>query len=124
MEKKYARAILDLVSRGATPVQAVKAVFELLESRGRGGLMRKIRYATAIEGQKIARRGRATLIVAKADDAKSAKTQSAKYVKDIAEVSVEADERIIGGWRLERDGSVVDQTYKTALLDIYKRITK
>lgn len=123
MEKKYAKAILELIARGATPAQAVKAMHGVLEEKGREGLLRKIAYATALEGAKQARRNQAVLTVAKEDDVRDAKKEAAQYLEDVEELTVETDAHLIGGWRLEKEGSVIDTSYKTALLDIYKRIT-
>jgi len=127
METAYAQALWKMVERGMEPKKAVHALHEQLTNTGRASLMRRILRAFERIAERELRKGQSTLTVAREHDERHAKTA----VKEVlAEFEVESkdlktliDDTIIGGWRLEGNGRLIDASYKTQLLELYKRAT-
>ena len=128
MEQAYAIALWTMIESGKQPHEAVALLKKSLEARGRSALLPKIAHAFARLAARESRKNTMTLTVARQRDA-------AKAVKEIEKVLTEAnitetdleesvDENLIGGWRLEGRGVLVDQSWKKSLLSIYNAATK
>lgn len=119
-EHAYAEALKRLVESGSSPKEAVKAVHAALERRGRAALLPRIGRAFT----RLAERARAkdghVLYVSKESDARKAGKAASAFAKD-ADPEVRVDETLIGGWRLEGAGTLVDASFKKQLLSIYNR---
>jgi len=127
MERAYAQAVLAMVENGKTPHEAVAALRKTLEIRGRLALLPRIGKAFERLVAKEAKKNTCTLTIARQKDAQ-------KAVKEVEQVLAElkigdtdlcetVDESLIGGWRLEGQGMLVDQSWKKALLNMYTRAT-
>ena len=127
METAYAQALWKMVEDGMEPKKAVHALHAELTKTGRASLMRRILRAFERIAERELRKEQATLTVAREHDERHAKSA----VKEVlAELEVESkdlktliDDTIIGGWRLEGNGRLIDASYKTQLLELYKRAT-
>lgn len=118
MEEAYAQALWQAIKGGKTPKEAVSAVHAMLVRQGRLGLIPRIERAL----KRLAAResaARPKLFVAHQKDAKHALEKSG-----LDEADVYVDETLIGGWRLESADTLVDNTYKSRLLEIYSSVTK
>lgn len=118
MEQAYAQALWKAVEGGKSPKEAVHAVHAMLVRQGRVGLMPRIERAL----KRIAAReaaARPKLFVAREKDAKLALEKSG-----LDESDVFIDESLIGGWRLESLDKLVDNSYKSRLLEIYSSVTE
>ena len=128
MEEAYAQALWNLVEGGMTPPSAVHKVRDLLVKHGREALLPRI--ARAFE--RIAARKRKaegiSLSVAREKDVKAAMKEAANYIANLgagsAEAEVVVDDSLIGGWRLEGRGTLVDASFKKQLLTLYNRATR
>ncbi|HEY4526296.1 MAG TPA: F0F1 ATP synthase subunit delta [Candidatus Paceibacterota bacterium] len=127
MERVYAEALWEMVEKGKAAHEAVAALKKMLEARGRLALLPRIGKAFQRLAAKEAKKNTCTLTIARQKDAQ-------KAVKEVEQVLAElkigdtdlcetVDESLIGGWRLEGRGMLVDQSWKKALLDIYTRAT-
>jgi len=108
------------------PKKAVHALHAELTKTGRASLMRRILRAFERIAERELRKEQATLTVAREHDERHAKSA----VKEVlAELEVESkdlktliDDTIIGGWRLEAKGTLIDRSYKKQLMELYNRV--
>ncbi|HEY4521285.1 MAG TPA: F0F1 ATP synthase subunit delta [Candidatus Paceibacterota bacterium] len=128
MERQYAEALLAVIEKGMTPREAVIALKKTLENRGRLFLLPKIAKAFERLAAKEANKNTLTLTVARQKDARKALSEVQNVLAEIKTGDVDlcetVDESLIGGWRLEGKGHLVDQSWKRALLSIYNLVTK
>lgn len=115
----YAHALIRLIAGGETPGKAVQKTHELLIRQKREHMFPQIARAFARIMQKEEMKHREVLLVArKHDEARARKETGAKNAELVL------DETLIGGWRLEAKGMLEDASWKSALLDIYKAVTR
>ena len=132
MEEAYAQALWKIIEggpgRAGTPAKkAVELLHQSLVARGRQGLFPKI--ARAFE--RLAARKRMgsgiTLTVAREKDLLWAHHQAKEVLDSMAakhaDIKEEIDVSLIGGWRVEGQGTLLDESFKRDLLDMYKMIT-
>lgn len=119
MEKKYAQALFDLLSYGSKPDIAVAAIARVLAARGRLGLLRRVGAEYVRMSERHAHRSRVVLTVARADDA-----VQARHAAHVPNAEIGIDSTLIGGWRLEKSGVLVDASYKRYLLELFNRATR
>ncbi len=115
----YAKAMLSLSKEGHNTDGIVKGLINSLKARGALALLPNVLRAYT---NLIARKSsdKPVVAVARSADAKEAIEQSG--VPSDTEVVV--DERLIGGYRLEQGGKLIDNTFKAKLLQIYRNATK
>jgi len=127
MEHAYAQALSGTIQKGVKPADAVRALKRSLDARGRSALLPKIAHAFARLSAREEARNRMTLSIARQKDAQRAVKEAEKFLarEHISEADVceEVDESLIGGWRLEGKGVLVDASWKKDLLSIYNRST-
>lgn len=119
----YAQALWKALEGGIEPKRAVKALVRELEAAGRPRLLSRIGKVFARIAERELRKNRVTLTLArKADEAKG-KHAVREILKELSakDIDVRIDENIIGGWRLEGKGMLVDESFKKQLLSIYNR---
>lgn len=127
MEAAYAQALWQLVKGGMTPHAAVKAIKEKLEKDGRAALLPRVRSAFQRLAQRESRKNTIVLTIAREKDERAAKSEAKEIVAALGEqidLETQVDDSIIGGWRLEGKGVLVDKSHKSALMEIYNRVTK
>ncbi len=134
MEQAYAQAIFRAVEKGMTPHAAVKAVKDMLEKEGRGALLPRVARAFARLAEREGRKSDIVLTVAREKDERHAKGAAKEILASLktdaegltaqAGLKTQVDDSIIGGWRLEGRGMLVDNSYKAKLLGIYHNVTK
>lgn len=123
MEQAYAQALKELIDAGKSPKQAVSLIHTSLKARGRSGLISRVGHAFAQLIAREERKSGITLLIARAADEKTAKKEAAAFIPKEAEVVVRIDDGLIGGWRLEGGGQVVDASFKKHLLSMYNHAT-
>lgn len=128
MERAYAQALWQMVSRGMEPSKAVHAVHAQLKAQGRETLMPRIARAFERLAARESARTVVTLTVAdKAHEHAAHKEATAILTKlGLEKISIEThlDDTIIGGWRIEGREQLVDASYKKHLLAIYNLATR
>lgn len=124
MEHEYATALMQLVNKGKTPKRAVAILHEHLLRKGRVALLLRIaRACTHLAVREHAKQA-VTLFFARKKDTRAKKSaHAALKTLDIAPSATEArvDNTLIGGWRVEGRGKVLDASFKKILLDVYDR---
>ena len=128
MENVYAQALRRTIEGGAKPHEAVKRMHESLERMGRLALWPKIARAFSRLAQTRKSESEMTITVADTSyEHKIPKDAVAALVGlgiDASNVETRIDPSIIGGWRLEGSGHLIDASYKKYLLDMYNRAVK
>lgn len=128
MERQYAEALWTLIEKGKAPHEAVAALKKSLEARGRLALLPKIARAFARLAARESGKHTFTLSVARQKDMQTALIEVKKVLagQSLGEFDLceQVDETLVGGWRLEGKGLLMDQSWKKALLSIYNRATQ
>ncbi len=124
----YAQALWQTIQRGIAPKKAVASLHMVLVRHGRTALLPRIARAFARIVLREAKRTDVTLAVAREKDAKAAHRDAKKFISDMrvkaADVKIALDEHLIGGWRLEGRGTLVDASYKKHLLSLYESVVR
>ena len=127
MEQSYAKALWQMVEGGMSPAKAVDAVQKVLATHGREALLPHIAKAFARLAEQEASRNDIVITVAREDDEKRARKEVETIVKemgaDSSALKTQVDDSIIGGWRLEGKGTLIDASYKNQLLELFNRVT-
>lgn len=128
MEKSYAQALWVMIEKGKAPHEAVAALKKMLEARGRLALLPRIGKAFERLAAKESQKNTLTLTIARQKDAQKALKEVEKVLteKKITDVDLceSIDESLIGGWRLEGRGLLIDNSWKHSLISIYNRVTQ
>jgi F0F1-type ATP synthase delta subunit len=119
MEQEYASVLVRLVESGKTPKEAVAALVAVLKRHGREALLPRVARAFERTASRAALRTQTRITVARAADA-----AAAQQAAGATDAHVTVDDSLIGGWRLEQNGILTDNSYKRHLLDIYHRATR
>ena len=124
----YAQALWQMLEKRAKPKDAVTKLQAMLKRQGREALLPKIARAFARIAARESRKNTVTLSVAHTKDERGARTAVKGFLKEMnvsaKDVAVETDEDLIGGWRLEGRGRLVDASFKKHLLSLYNRATQ
>jgi len=127
MEKQYAQALWKLVEGGMKPLEAVRALHENLKRAGREELLPRIGREFSRIAHRESKREDMVVSVAHEKDVHHAKSKAREVMAKLGideDVKTQVDDTLIGGWRLEGKGHLVDASYKKYLLDIYTAVTK
>ena len=105
--------------------KAVRALKASLEASGRIMLLPRIAKSFSRHAERELRRTRVTLTIANKGGESAAKKSARAIVgKDLSEdVHIAIDNTLIGGWRLEGNGQLIDASFKKHLLEMCGRIT-
>ena len=116
-----------MVEKGSAPHEAVTAIKKNLEARGRLALLPKIGSAFERLAAKEAQKHSLTLSVARQKDAQTALKEIEKALSQLRIADIDlytvVDDSLIGGWRLEGRGMLIDNSWKNSLISIYNRVT-
>lgn len=127
MDKAYAQALWRIVEGGKEPKKAVRALREALISSGREALLPRIARAFARIADRNTSQSSVVVSVAREKDSGAAIRQSSVILKELGtspkDLKTRVDDTLIGGWRLEGKGTLVDNSYKKHLLSVYNRLT-
>ena len=116
----YAKAIFDLTGNGKSTDSIVLGLIRSLKFRGALALLPKILSVY----EKLSYKDNSkknTITVAREADIIEALKLSGVEVNDTI---VAVDERLIGGYKLEQGGKLLDNSFKAKLLQIYRNSTK
>lgn len=128
MEHAYAQALWRLIESGTDTKKAVHMIHDLLVSNGRQALMPRVGRAFARIAEREIEKNTATLTVAREHDEKHARKEAQAALKeigiDIPDLKTQIDDTLIGGWRLEAKGQLIDASYKSKLLEVFTAATR
>ena len=125
MPVEYAHALtqsLEGVTDEALIQERINALVAVLKKNGKQkALPAIVRELARIEAR--ARTQQPTLFIAHESDKEHALRElHAKLGKEI-DVEIRIDEKLTGGWRYIDSDTLMDTSYKAALLELYRRIT-
>ena len=122
----YAQALWQTIQRGTAPKKAIASLHALLVRHGRIALLPRVGRAFTRIALREAKRTDITLSVARLKDTRAAKQSVKKLVSELrveaSDVKTAVDEHLIGGWRLEGRGTLVDASYKKHLLSLCENV--
>lgn len=128
MEQAYARALWKMVEGGMDAKKAVHGLLETVRAHGRAELLPRIGKAFARLAEREARKHDLIVSVAREADAEHGKRAAKAALRELGleadDLKTRVDDTLIGGWRLEGRGVLVDASYKTQLLSLYERVIK
>lgn len=114
-----------MIEQGATAARAVAALRDLLAKEGREALLPRVGRAFGRLADREAQRSTLVLSVAREKDERSAKHDAKEVLAQLkiesGDLKTQVDDTLVGGWRLEGRGVLVDRSYKSQLLDLYNR---
>ncbi len=111
----YAKAMFALKESGKNVDDVVNGTVASLKSRGALKLLPKILSAYKSLTRKMSSKGAVLTIARPGDESSALKESSAPEG-----VNIKIDSNLIGGYRLESDGKLVDNSFKSVLLQIYR----
>lgn len=118
----------NMVSGGMESKKAVHAIRDLLAKSGREALMPRIARAFERIAQRELSKSSAILTIAKESDEKHAMHEAKEALKQMGvetpSLKTQVDDTLIGGWRLEAEGQLIDASYKSKLLDVFNAATR
>jgi F0F1-type ATP synthase delta subunit len=115
----YSKAMFELSKAGKSADGIVSGLVKTLKRRGALALLPKVLSSYKRLVERASTQG-AQLTVARSADIDGARRASAAS----DDVRVMVDERIIGGYRYEEGGRLMDHSFKSALLQVYRNATK
>lgn len=117
----YAVALNRAIRSGTNESKACDALVATLVREGKQALLPTIlrAYERLTFAQK---RSGTTITVAKESDTNIARTHC-KKIFNTEDAVVRIDDTIIGGYAIEHNSKRIDNTYKSALLSMYRSIT-
>jgi len=126
MEDTYARALIKLIQAGLRPEDSVAKINAALKDKGRQAMWPRIKRAFLMHVQKVAMRENVTLSVACKEDVVDAKREAQNHLarNDADRMQMVVDDSLIGGWKLEAGGTLIDRSFKRQLKDMYKKIVQ
>lgn len=128
MYDTYAQVLWKLAESGMKPKEAVAKLRERLVAEGRENLLPHIARAFTRLAERKLQKGRVMLSVAREKDAAKAKREIKELLRQLdiepADVALEVDDTLIGGWRLEGRECLYDASFKKRLLSIYNAATR
>jgi len=120
----YTHAVLELLEGGTTIDTALQGLRETLNRRGHTALYPKILRALLTESEKMTKRTHGVVTVAKESDKelwKDAITHALTLLKT-SEHTTRIDPTITGGFIAETRDTLIDKSYKTKLLTLYRTL--
>jgi F0F1-type ATP synthase delta subunit len=125
MPVEYAHALsqsLESITHNTGAESRVDALVVLLKKEGKmRALPAILRELERLEARKSSQKP--MLAVSKESDLQSAFEELRGYLSTTPEIATKIDERLIGGWRYTDRDTRIDASYKTALLELYRRVT-
>lgn len=125
MTENYTQAIVELLESGQSLDTVLANVKKVMERRGHSALYGATLKSVVKQLEVRAQQKQALVTVASAKDENSAvvKNTLAKLGADGASVTTIVDPTIIGGAIVSFNNAHIDQSYKTALKNLYQSIT-
>ncbi len=126
MKAAYVTAVTNLLTTGSEPESILRGLKQTLETRGHTQLYRPVLEETArVLAERSKKQAPKLTLARTSDETKLAATiADAMRTLGVSENPIpRVDDSIIGGFKLEHNHRQLDQSYKTALLTLYRAIT-
>ncbi|QSH39551.1 F0F1 ATP synthase subunit delta [Candidatus Kaiserbacteria bacterium] len=126
MPAEYAHALHNTLKKASTKSEASGHVDALVAALQKSGKLKALpailREYERIELRKNAHKPTLTLSDTK-DEGIARKELEQRLGEKISDVAIETDENLVGGWRYIHNDTLLDTSYKAALLELYRRVT-
>lgn len=120
MEKEYAKALNDMLTKGTNESTLVEGLVQHLKTEGRlkllPGIVRELKGIQARNEQLAAR-------VEVASDEEAAEALKEAAAAGINATHAHINPSLIKGWRAQENGVLIDRSAKNALVGLYQKIT-
>lgn len=125
MTNNYAQAIFELLQKGQSVDQVLTNVKQVMSIRGHAKLFGAVLKAVVVLLEQNETKKHAVVVVASKGTNASPDIKTALSVLDAvdAKTVIFVDETIIGGSVVTYQSQQIDQSYKTALKNLYQTIT-
>lgn len=127
MKGQYIEAVLALLNQGKNPSEVFSGLKQALEKKGHGKLYASILHGVLTKLRAVRISTQAVVTVSATSDAKKMKNEIEEALAILhAEKSYEVveDQSIIGGFTLLQNNMLLDKSYKTALINLYRSIIR
>ena len=128
MEQAYAQALLTTITDGMNPTEAVKSLHALITQEGRMALFPGIARAFSQLASDVNMQDRVEITVSKSEDVVLATSAVQKVLGaigiDSPTLHTKVDDTIIGGWRAQGSNILVDNSFKSHLLHLFRESTQ
>ena len=127
LEHEYARAIVALQSEGKTDAEIASGLARVLGARGHERLIPRIERALQTLEARNKKKNSRILRISKTADTDIHERAIAEAINALGEnaktFETVIDDRIVGGFILASGTTMVDASYRTALVSLYRTIT-
>ena len=125
MTNNYAQAIFELFKNGQPVDQVLSSVRKTMGARGHDKLYSAVLSAVVVLLEEDEAKNQATIILAdvSARDSSQVKNALAVLGAEVSSATTTIDPTIIGGSIVTYKNQQIDQSYKTALKNLYQSIT-
>lgn len=112
IKQHYIKALLTLIKEGEESVKVFSHLEKVMKKRGHSALLLPVLKSALRElsGRSVTLKPRLTI---------AKESEVSRYSKKYKDAEVVVDETIIGGYVYEENGTRLDQSYKTKLLNWY-----
>lgn len=121
---RYTRVILDALQNGSSK-QFAEQLVAYMKARGHSSLLPAVMRRVEREA---AQNSSGVVTLARADDAEKFASNIAASLENLqttaAGYRVRVDPALVGGYSVRANGKLVDRSYRTALVNLYQRITE
>lgn len=127
MLKEYAQSVLELLKAGEKPEKVFRGLESVMKTRGHKRLYTRVLSSVA---RRLSARGNETepvLVLASINDKRNYSMDIERALGELRTdgkmLKTVEDKTITGGFLLTHQGKLIDKSYKTKLLNWYRRAT-
>ena len=126
MNKHYIQAVLELICEGKNPDEVISGLVTLLRAKGHEALFASVLKGVLRVIEAESDRTGAVVTVAKSADEKKHVDAIKKALQAMGTTegyALKEDDTLIGGFIAEVNNTVHDESHKTALVNLYRKLT-
>lgn len=122
----YINAVLSILSEGGEFDDVIKKLKQTLEVKGHQKLYRSILLGLLKKSERAVYANVATVTTAREKDIGSLKEQIEKSLKSLNTTEFESrvDQSLVGGYVVEHDNKLIDNSYKSRLVALYRSLIR
>lgn len=126
MKNHYIQAVLELIHQGKNPDDVISGLAKLLKAKGHESLFASVLAGVLRELESKSERAGGTVTVAKTADEQNHVELIKRALTSMGgdeSYTLKEDDTLIGGFIAEVNNTVHDESHKTALVNLYRRLT-
>jgi len=127
MKNHYIQAVLEMIKEGNDPDVVISGLAKLLEAKGHQSLFTSVvKGVLRVMEAQSERTGAVVTLTKAADEQKYVESikASLKEMGADSAYQVKEDDTLIGGYIAEVNNTMHDQSHKSALIELYRKLTK